>query len=59
VPGINFAYPGLQLTGLSYFSIKKTPVLKREELYWGLIEPGVGRRAFESRSGRESGIFFM
>jgi hypothetical protein len=50
---------GLFEAFLKVATIKKTPVLKREELYRGLIEPGVGRRAFESRSGRESGIFFM
>jgi hypothetical protein len=49
---------GLFEAFLKVATIKKTPVLKREELYQGLIEPGWGGRTFESRSGR-SGTYFM
>jgi hypothetical protein len=35
--------------------IKKTPVLKREELYRGLIEPGWGAGLLNPAQGGESG----
>jgi hypothetical protein len=39
--------------------IKKTPVLKREELYQGLIEPGWGAGLLNPAQGGESGTFFI
>jgi hypothetical protein len=38
---------------------KKTPVLKREELYRGLIEPGWGAGLLNPAQGGESGTFFI
>src|SRR5918992_4058172 len=45
---------GLLEAFLKVATIKKTPVLKREELYQGLIEPGWGAGLLESRSGRRA-----
>jgi hypothetical protein len=39
--------------------IKKTPVLKREKLYQGLIEPGWGTGLLNPAPGRRAGTFFM
>jgi hypothetical protein len=44
---------GLFEAFLKVATIKKTPVLKREELYRGLIEPGWGCRAFAPAQGGE------
>jgi hypothetical protein len=39
--------------------IKKTPVLKREELYQGLIEPGWGAGLLNPAQGGERNILYM
>ena len=39
--------------------IKKTPVLKREELYWGLIEPGWGAGLLNPAQGGERNILYV
>ncbi len=45
---------------LKVATIKKTPVLKREELYRGLIEPGWGAGLLNPAQGGESGnILYM
>jgi hypothetical protein len=46
---------GLLETFLKMVTIKKTPVLKREELYRGLIEPGWGAGLLNPAQGGESG----
>jgi hypothetical protein len=38
---------------------KETPVLKREELYWGPIEPGWGAELLNPAQGGERDILFM
>jgi hypothetical protein len=40
-------------------SIKKTPVLKREELYQGLIEPGWGAGLSNPAQGGERDILYV
>ena len=39
--------------------IKKTPVLKREELYQGLIEPGWGAGLLNPAQGGERNILYV
>ena len=39
--------------------IKKTPVLKREEVYRGLIEPGWGAGLLNPAQGGERNILYM
>jgi hypothetical protein len=40
-------------------TIKKTPVLKREELYQGLIEPGWGAGLLNPAQGGERNILYV
>jgi hypothetical protein len=44
---------------LNVATIKKTPVLKREELYQGLIEPGWGAGLLNPAQGGERNILYM
>jgi hypothetical protein len=44
---------------LKVATIKKTPVLKREELYQGLIEPGWGAGLLNPAQGGERNILYM
>jgi hypothetical protein len=44
---------------LNVATIKKTPVLKREELYQGLIEPGWGTGLLNPAQGGERNILYM
>jgi hypothetical protein len=44
---------------LNVATIKKTPVLKREELYQGLIEPGWGAGLLNPAQGGERNIVYM
>jgi hypothetical protein len=50
---------GLLETFLKVAIIKKTPVLKREELYQGLIEPGWGAGFLNPAQGGERNILCM
>ncbi len=50
---------GLFEAFLKVATIKKTPVLKREELYQGLIEPGWGTGLLNPAQGGERNILYM
>ena len=50
---------GLLETFLKMAIIKKTPVLKREEVYRGLIEPGWGAGLLNPAQGGERNILCM
>jgi hypothetical protein len=50
---------GLFEAFLKVATIKETPVLKREELYQGLIEPGWGAGLLNPAQGRKSGNIFI
>jgi hypothetical protein len=50
---------GLFEAFLKVVTIKKTPVLKREELYQGLIEPGWGAGLLNPAQGGERNILYM
>src|SRR5918999_2484992 len=50
---------GLLEAFLKVATIKKTPVLKREELYQGLIEPGWGAGLLNPAQGGERNILYV
>jgi len=50
---------GLFEAFLKVATIKKDPVLKREELYQGLIEPGWGAGLLNPAQGGERNIFYV
>jgi hypothetical protein len=56
---IREACSGLFSRWLRELRIKKTPVLKRKELYQGLIEPGWGAGLLNPAQGGERNILYM